>query len=92
LVVVIRLLAILFDKAIDNCAKTELKMFAISIFNKKETQEFVITNSVQAEFDFRVMKKTIFSSKSNPEEHGWGLLYVKENVDFSDQFDLQTSF
>ena len=52
----------------------------------------MITNSVQAEFDFRVMKKTKFSSKSNPEEHGWGLLYVKEIVDFSDQFDLQTSF
>lgn len=67
-------------------------MFAISIFNKNETQEFVITNSVQAEFDFKVMKKTKFSSKSNPEEHGWGLLYVKEIVDFSDQFDLQTSF
>ena len=28
------------------------------------------------------MKKTKFSSKSNPEEHGWGLLYVKEIVDF----------
>lgn len=52
----------------------------------------MITNSVQAEFDFKVMKKTKFSSKSNPEEHGWGLLYVKEIVDFSDQFDLQTSF
>ena len=83
LVVVIRLLAILLDNAIENSAKSELKMFAISIFNK---------NSVQAEFDFRVMKKTKFSSKSNPEEHGWGLLYVKEIVDFSDQFDLQTSF
>lgn len=92
LVVVIRLLAILLDNAIENSAKSELKMFAISIFNKNETQEFVITNSVQAEFDFRVMKKTKFSSKSNPEEHGWGLLYVKEIVDFSDQFDLQTSF
>ena len=88
----IRLLAILLDNAIENSAKSELKMFAISIFNKNETQEFVITNSVQAEFDFRVMKKTKFSSKSNPEEHGWGLLYVKEIVDFSDQFDLQTSF
>jgi len=92
LVVVIRLLAILLDNAIENSAKSELKMFAISIFNKNETQEFVITNSVQAEFDFKVMKKTKFSSKSNPEEHGWGLLYVKEIVDFSDQFDLQTSF
>ena len=92
LVVVIRLLAILLDNAIENSVKSELKMFAISIFNKNETQEFVITNSVQAEFDFRVMKKTKFSSKSNPEEHGWGLLYVKEIVDFSDQFDLQTSF
>lgn len=92
LVIVIRLLAILLDNAIENSAKSELKMFAISIFNKNETQEFVITNSVQAEFDFRVMKKTKFSSKSNPEEHGWGLLYVKEIVDFSDQFDLQTSF
>ncbi|EGO2582829.1 ATP-binding protein [Enterococcus faecalis] len=92
LVVVIRLLAILLGNAIENSAKSELKMFAISIFNKNETQEFVITNSVQAEFDFRVMKKTKFSSKSNPEEHGWGLLYVKEIVDFSDQFDLQTSF
>nr|AEV91442.1 histidine kinase [Enterococcus faecalis]CCC54956.1 histidine kinase [Enterococcus faecalis] len=70
LVVVIRLLAILLDNAIENSAKSELKMFAISIFNKNETQEFVITNSVQAEFDFRVMKKTKFSSKSNPEEHG----------------------
>ena len=80
LVVVIRLLAILLDNAIENSAKSELKMFAISIFNKNETQEFVITNSVQAEFDFRVMKKTKFSSKSNPEEHGWGLLYVKEIV------------
>ncbi|KAJ72661.1 putative histidine kinase [Enterococcus faecalis MTmid8] len=92
LVVVIRLLAILLDNAIENSAKSELKMFAISIFNKNETQEFVITNSVQAEFDFKVMKKTKFSSKSNPEEHGWGLLYVKEIVDFSDQFDLQTFF
>ena len=65
LVVVIRLLAILLDNAIENSAKSELKMFAISIFNKNETQEFVITNSVQAEFDFKVMKKTKFSSKSN---------------------------
>lgn len=46
LVVVIRLLAILLDNAIENSAKSELKMFAISIFNKNETQEFVITNSV----------------------------------------------
>lgn len=34
LVVVIRLLAILLDNAIENSAKSELKMFAISIFNK----------------------------------------------------------
>ena len=32
LVVVIRLLAILLDNAIENSAKSELKMFAISIF------------------------------------------------------------
>lgn len=30
------------------------------------------------------MKKIKFSFKSNLEEYGWGLLYVKEIVDFLD--------
>ncbi|MDA3965299.1 MULTISPECIES: GHKL domain-containing protein [Enterococcus] len=91
LVMLVRILSILLDNAIENTIPTEDKSLWISINKDINSTNFIIENSFEGTFPEMNKKKERYTTKSDKNNHGLGLLYVNQITKENDNYDLETT-
>lgn len=91
--VLMRLVSILLDNAIENAEISSMKEITISIFENNTTQYINISNSVEySESNIEKIFEKNYSTKEQVtnKEHGLGLFYLKKVIDSSENLFLET--
>lgn len=91
LVVLVRILSILLDNAIENTIDTEDKLIWISINKDVDSTSFIIENSFEGTFPEINKKKERFTTKNDASNHGLGLFYVNQITKENNRYDLETT-
>lgn len=91
LVVLVRMLSILLDNAIENAITTEDKSFWIYVNKDTDSTSFVIENSFEGTFPEKNKKNKRYTTKNDKRNHGLGLLYVNQITKANDNYDLETT-
>lgn len=91
LVMLVRILSILLDNAIENAIHTEDKSLWLSVNKEINSTNFIIENSFEGTFPEMSKKKERYTTKSDKNNHGLGLLYVNQITKENDNYDLETT-
>ncbi|EPM7464074.1 TPA: ATP-binding protein [Enterococcus faecium] len=87
----VRILSILLDNAIENTIKTEDKLIWIYINKDVHSTSFIIENSFEGTSPKIEKKKERFTTKIDKSNHGLGLFYVNQVTHENNSYDLETT-
>ena len=92
LVILVRILSILIDNAIENTIRSEEPGIKLTIFKQAGHVKFIIENSYPIkDFSLDMFRKKRFTSKKDKNAHGLGLNYVNQVAKSSKTFDIETT-